>query len=68
MDAIDEALCRAWSLSLEDPSDDVAEELETVLPFLIQAGYVRESGHSATGSFWAFTDAGVKRAKKLGCD
>jgi hypothetical protein len=68
MDPVDEALCRAWQLFLEDLSDEVDEELKKLLPRLIEAGYVSESGHSPTGSFWAFTEAGVKRAEELGCD
>jgi hypothetical protein len=68
MDPVDEALCRAWSLTLEDSSDDVDRELEDLLPFLIKAGYVATSGHSPTGSFWGFTETGVKRAEELGCD
>jgi hypothetical protein len=68
MDALDEALCRAWSLRLKDTSNDVDEELEKLLPLLIEAGYVRVWGHSPTGSFWAWTESGVKRAEELGCD
>jgi len=68
MDSLDEALCRAWRLFLEDSSDAVDDELKTLLPALIEAGYVTESGHSPTGSFWAFTPAGVERAEALGCD
>jgi hypothetical protein len=68
MNAFDEALCRAATLFLEDGSDAVDKELEQLLPPLIEAGYVREWGHSATGSFWAFTEAGRQRAAELGCD
>jgi hypothetical protein len=69
MDALDEALCRAWSLfSKTDHWTDVDEELENLLPPLIEAGYVTESGHSPSGSFWAFAETGVKRAEELGCD
>jgi len=55
MDTMDETLCRAWSLSLEDFSDAIEDALEEVLPALLQAGYVTESGQSPTGSFWTFT-------------
>jgi hypothetical protein len=48
-------------------SDEMEAELDEILPALIEAGYVEESGHSSTGSFWAFTKAGVKRRKELGC-
>jgi hypothetical protein len=67
MEPIDEALCRAWNLSLEDWSDAVEDALEEVLPALIQAGYVAESGRSLTGSFWTFTQTGTKRLEELGC-
>jgi hypothetical protein len=68
MDPIDEALCRAWSLSLEDWSVAVEDALEEVLPALNQAGFVAESGQSPTGSFWTFTQTGIKRVEELGCD
>jgi hypothetical protein len=68
MDALDQALCGAWRLSVRDFSDEVESELERLLPALIKAGYVHERGHSPTGSFSAFTEDGVKRAKELGCD
>jgi hypothetical protein len=68
MDPFDEALCRAWSLFLEDPSDVRDEEFEQLLPALIEAGYAKEWGHSPTGSFWAFTETGCTRAVELGCD
>ncbi|MGH2682096.1 MAG: hypothetical protein ACRDIX_02560 [Actinomycetota bacterium] len=58
MNPVDEVLYRVWQLSLGDPSDEVDEELEKLPPRLIEAGYVSESGHSPTGSFWAFTEAG----------
>jgi hypothetical protein len=68
MDAVDEAVCRAWSLTLlRDPSDAVDEALEELLPSLIESGYVTERGHSPTGSFWAFSETGVRRVEELGC-
>ena len=36
-----------------------------MLPALIQAGYVAESGQSPTGSFWTFTQTGIKRVEEL---
>jgi hypothetical protein len=39
MDAVDEALCRAWSLTLlRDPSDAVDEALEELLPVSSRPG------------------------------
>jgi hypothetical protein len=67
MNDVDRALCRATELFLGDCSDEVDDELADVLPPLVAAGYVRESGHSSIGSFWAFTTAGHERAKELGC-
>jgi len=67
MDALDKALCRAHEIFLQDLSDDTDAELAELLPDLVQAGYVTESGHSPTGSFWAFTSAGVERGEALGC-
>jgi hypothetical protein len=63
MDPLDEVLCRAWNLAKEDSSDEVDEELERLLPPLVEAGYV-----SATEYLWRFTDTGVKRVEALGCD
>jgi hypothetical protein len=65
--SLDEALSRAHQLFLEDLSDEGDKELETLLPALVAAGYVVESGHSPTGSFWAFTESGVRRGEELGC-
>jgi hypothetical protein len=67
-DALDEALCRAHELFLDDCSDSADAELARLLPALVKAGYVTKSGHSSTGSFWAFTEAGIERANVLGCD
>ena len=67
MDALDRDLCRAREIFLDNMSDEMEAELDEILPALIEAGYVEESGHSSTGSFWAFTKAGVKRRKELGC-
>jgi hypothetical protein len=66
VDDLDKTLCRAWELFDEDDLDSVDAELGELLPALVDAGYVRESGHSPTGSFWAFTKPGVKRAEELG--
>jgi hypothetical protein len=67
MDKLDRDLCRAHEIFMENLSDETDTELAKILPALIEAGYVKESGHSPTGSFWAFTKAGVERGKELGC-
>jgi hypothetical protein len=64
---LDKDLCRAHSIFLADVSHATDAELEEILPDLVEAGYVREDGNSATGSFWRFTEAGVRRAEELGC-
>jgi hypothetical protein len=66
--SIDEALCRVWELGLQDLSDEVDRELGTLLPSLVEAGFVKEWGHSPTGSFWAYTEAGIRRIEELGCN
>ena len=68
MDAVDEALCRSWALSLEDDLNDVEKELGHLLPLLIEAGFVKTSGHSPSGYFWAYTENGIWRLEELGCD
>jgi hypothetical protein len=65
---VDEQLCRAWTLCIEDWNDEVEDEIGKLLPTLIDAGYVRTYGHSRTGFLWRFTSAGVASAEKLGCD
>lgn len=65
MDSLDEALCRASELFLGDDSDAADAELAKLLPVLVEAGYVTESGHSPSGSFWAFTDSGNARIEAL---
>lgn len=42
MDPLDESLCRAHALYLEDPSDEVDTELATLIPRLLAAGYVED--------------------------
>ena len=67
MEDLDKALCRAHEIFLGELSDETDEELHDLLLLLVEAGYVKESGHSPTGSFWAFTRSGVKRGKELDC-
>jgi hypothetical protein len=68
VDELDEALRRAKEIFLSDLSDATDAELAGLLPALVAAGYVLESGHSPTGSFWAFTAAGHARADALGLE
>jgi hypothetical protein len=68
VDTLDRDLCRAHEIFMGNMSDETEAELDEILPALIEAGYIGESGHSPTGSFWAFTEAGVKRGKELGCE
>ena len=67
MDSFDDALGRAHEIFLGDPSDEADAELDHLLPRLVEAGYVKETGHSPTGSFWALTESGVRRGEELGC-
>lgn len=67
MDSLDDALCQAHEIFLGDLSDETDAELDDLLPPLVEAGYVKETGHSPTGSFWAFTESGVRRGEELGC-
>ncbi len=56
----DRQLLRLWQLWNGDPTDEVYEETERLLPTVAAAGYVR-----ITGGTWAFTAAGVERAEEL---
>lgn len=67
MNPLDDALCRAHEIALGAFSDATETELDDLLPRLVEAGYVKETGHSPTGSFWAFTESGVRRGEELGC-
>jgi hypothetical protein len=67
MDSLDDAIFRAHEIFLGDLSDATDAELDNLLPPLIEAGYVKEWGHSPTGSFWAFTESGIRRGEELGC-
>lgn len=59
----DEALVRAWGLGMDDAgyTDAVMDEMETLLPILIEAGYAE----SDPGHTWNFTPKGVARAEEL---
>jgi hypothetical protein len=67
MDSLDQALCRAHEIFLGDLSDETEDELDKLMPTLLQAGYVKRSGESSSGVFWSFTDRGVARGQELGC-
>jgi hypothetical protein len=68
VDALDRKLLRANELYFATyaESDAADAELADLLPDLVRAGYVEESGHSPTGFFWSFTSTGVAHSKELG--
>jgi hypothetical protein len=43
-DETDGALLRAWTLWLEDPTDDGDREAEALIPVLVAAGYAEVEG------------------------
>lgn len=59
----DSALVRAWRLALEDASDEVECEFESLLPTLIAAGYAEADEFT-----WHFTSEGAARAERLVSD
>ena len=63
---LDDLLTRASEIFLGDLSDETDEELEGILPPLVEAGYVAINGQSPTGEFWRFTPEGVARQEQLG--
>jgi hypothetical protein len=56
----DDALIQAWRLAVEDLTDEVEDELETLIPKLVEAGYAETDGWT-----WNFTDKGIERAEAL---
>jgi hypothetical protein len=59
-DDTDCALLRAREIFLSDATDELEEEIETLLPALIAVGYAEvEKG------CWGLTDAGRERADQL---
>jgi hypothetical protein len=67
MDSPDEALRRAHELFLNDVTDERDSELASLLPQLVDAGYVEEEDYGPDYALWNFTAAGVKRGEELGC-
>ena len=67
MDPIDKKLRRAESLFLENVTDEGDAELSTLLPSLIEAGYVEERswGDDPDWFLWSFTEAGRRRCRAL---
>jgi hypothetical protein len=59
-DYLDRTLLRAWKLFLEDPSDEVDNELEELRPILGAAGYLDDAGDR-----WGFSALGIARAEEL---
>jgi hypothetical protein len=59
----DEALTRAWPLLVENATDEVMDELETLIPMLVEAGYAEADEHT-----WRTTPAAHARAAELGLD
>jgi len=56
----DAALMRAWGLSVEDYTDAVIDELEPLIPVLVDATYAEADDYT-----WRFTPTGVARAEEL---
>jgi len=67
IDPLDEKLRRAEAIFLQDLTEDCDEELNALLPPLIEAGYITEKpwGDDPDWFLWSFTRAGVKRSKDL---
>jgi hypothetical protein len=59
----DRALIRASRLALEDFTDEIFAEIETLLPTLVAAGYAE-----ALEDRWGFTPKGIERAEELDPD
>lgn len=64
MNDLDQQLIRANELFFAGDTAD--EEIRELMPGLIKAGYVEETGQSASGFFLTFTPTGVARGKELG--
>jgi hypothetical protein len=66
MDELDRVLLRAHEIVVGDLSDETDEELEGILPRLVEAGYLAIGGESPSGYHWRFTPTGVARGEELG--
>jgi hypothetical protein len=66
VEPLDEKLRRAEALFLGDLREDV-DELNALLPSLIEAGYVEEKpwGDDPGWFLWSFTEAGRRRSREL---
>jgi hypothetical protein len=60
LESPDRELLRAWDLFIQDPTDEVFDELERLLPTLISAGYADADEYT-----WSFSDTGIARAEAL---
>ena len=60
--AFDRALLRARELFLADATDEREEEIETLIPGLVDAGYVEVDDQQGT---WGLTQRGRERADSL---
>jgi len=67
MDQLDQALRRASEIYDADPSEALDAELQTLIPLLIEAGYVKDADWGDGWSLWSFTAAGIARGEELGC-
>jgi len=57
----DTALMQAWGLSVEDYTDAVIDELEPLIPVLVDATYAEADDYT-----WRFSPTGVARAEDAG--
>jgi hypothetical protein len=67
MDLLDKKLLRALELFYEELSDASDAELASLLPELIEAGYVEEKpwGDDPDHFLWSFTEVGRRRSEEL---
>jgi hypothetical protein len=67
VNAADEALLRSFELGMDDDgwTDAVMEEVDGLLPVLIEAGYARIDSTSGELYTWSYTTEGVARYDQL---
>lgn len=58
----DEALVRAWRLSVGDMTDEVMDEFERLIPVLVAAGYAETDSDADS---WCFSGRGIAQAEAL---